>query len=122
VATRLIDSWRHDFQSAVSRLAGDDRVKLDEFWHPHGAPVPGKFIRSETVKTRTQNFVTDAKGKAKIEDLETFKRHLYSDANGDYPMVATDSEKDVIANELAQPGLLGWYRNPCSGAGGLSVS
>lgn len=121
-ASRLIDSWRHDFQSAVSRLASDDRLKLDEIWHPHGAPVPGTFTLPETIKTRTQKVVTDAKGKATIEDLETFKRHLFSDANGDYPMVATGWEKDVIAKELAQPGLLGWYRNPSSGAGGLSVS
>jgi type III restriction enzyme len=121
-ASRLIDSWRHDFQSAVSRLDADERVKLDEIWHPHGAPVPGTFTLPKTVKTRTQKVVTDAKGKATIEDLETFKGHLYSDANGDYPMVATGWEKDVIAKELAQPGLLGWYRNPSAGAGGLSVS
>lgn len=121
-ASRLIDSWRHDFQSAVSRLDADDRVKLDELWHPHGVPVPGKFTLPATVKTRTQKVVTDAKGKATLEDLETFKRHLYSDANGDFPMAATGWEKDVIAKELAQPGLLGWYRNPSSGAGGLSVS
>lgn len=121
-ASRLIDSWRHDFQPAVSRLAADKRITLDEIWHPHGVPVPGKFTLPESIKTRTQKVVTDSKGKATIEDLETFKRHLFSDTSGDYPMVASSWEKDVIGKELSQPGLLGWYRNPSSGAGGLSVS
>lgn len=121
-ASRLIDSWRHDFQPAVSRLDVDSRVSLDEVWHPYGVPIAKTFTLPKTVKTRTQKVVTDSKGKATIEDLDTFKRHLYADSQGDFPMAATGWEKDVIAKELAQPGLIGWYRNPSSGTGGLSVS
>ncbi|QOD06142.1 DEAD/DEAH box helicase [Pseudarthrobacter sp. BIM B-2242] len=121
-ASRLIDSWRRDFQPALSRLAVDSRVSLDEVWHPHGVPIAKDFTLPKAVKTRTQKVVTDGKGKATLEDLETFKRHLFADARGDFPMAATGWERDVIAKELAQPGLLGWYRNPSAGAGGLSVS
>lgn len=124
-ASTLIESWRQQLNPAVSRLDTKDREELDAIWHPHGIPVAGEFGLPEKVRTRTQKTVATKDGAGKtvetIEAIETFKGHLFADALGDFPMVATGWEREVIEKELAQASLIGWYRNP-AGAGGLSVS
>ncbi|MBG0738962.1 DEAD/DEAH box helicase family protein [Paeniglutamicibacter antarcticus] len=124
-ASNLIDSWRQQLNPAVSRLDTKVRAELDEIWHPHGVPIPGEFALPERVRTRTQTIVKGKDGAGKVMEtiapIETFKGHLFADAQGDFPMVATGWEKEVIAKELAQSSLIGWYRNP-TGAGGLAVS
>ena len=124
-ASSLIDSWRQQLNPAVSRLGAKDRAELDEIWHPHGVPVPGEFTLPVKVRARTQAIVKGKSSAGKpvetIEAIETFKGHLFADKQGDFPMVATGWEKEVIEKELAHPTLIGWFRNP-TGAGGLSVS
>lgn len=124
-SSSLIDSWRQQLNPAVSRLDQDKRTELDEIWHPHGVPIGGDFKLPAKVKTRSQKVVTTKNGSKTvqtIEDIETFKGHIFSDVNGNFPMAATGWEREVIEKELHQPGLIGWYRNPSSGAAGLSVS
>lgn len=120
-ATALISSWRQEFNPSVSRLNPADRVALDEIWHPQGQPARADFTLPVSVKAKTQKAVA-SEGKVRIEDIETFAGHLYAAADGSFPMVATGWEREVIEKELAQPTLIGWYRNPASASQGLSVS
>ncbi|MCC3299296.1 DEAD/DEAH box helicase [Arthrobacter caoxuetaonis] len=120
-AAALIDSWRQAFNPAVSRLGTADKTALDEIWHPHGQPLRGTFTLPKTVKTKTQKLVP-GKVQACVEDIETFTGHVFAAADGKFPMVATGWEREVIEKELAQVGLIGWYRNPASASQGLSVS
>lgn len=118
-----VDSWRRLLTDTVARdLDTDSRRELDEIWHPHGKPIGDIFKLPKRVKTKTQKVMSGKDGKSELEDIETFKKHLFVDANGDFPMIANSWEKAVLEKELKQPGLIGWYRNPSSGAGGLSVS
>ena len=121
-ATVLIGSWRQTFNPEVSRLAPEDRAELDALWHPHGEPLPGVFKLPASVKTKTQKVITGEKGKVSIEDIETFPRHVFADDSGQFPMVATGWEKEVLERELSRSNLMGWYRNPASASQGLSVS
>jgi type III restriction enzyme len=45
-------------------------------------------------------------------DLPTFERHLFADADGRYPANPNDWETQVITTELSRPSFVAWYRNP----------
>lgn len=121
-ATGLISSWRQTFNPEVSRLDPAVRTELDALWHPHGEPLPGVFKLPAAVKAKTQKATAGPKGKLTVEDIETFGRHLFAGPDGQFPMVATGWEKEVLEHELGQGSLIGWYRNPASASQGLSVS
>lgn len=56
-----------------------------------------------------------AKDEERIE-LPTFKQHLLSDQDGNFPWEPNQAEKFVLETEMARKGFLGWYRNPPSGS------
>jgi hypothetical protein len=39
-------------------------------------------------------------------------KHLLSDENGEFPCELNGWEEDVLATEMARPGMVAWYRNP----------
>ena len=46
------------------------------------------------------------------EGLPTYKRHIYSDPDDQFPVQLNDWEARVIAIEIARPSFVAWYRNP----------
>ena len=46
------------------------------------------------------------------DDLPTFEGHIYSDADGKFPVQLNDWEREVVAAEVARPSFVAWYRNP----------
>lgn len=46
------------------------------------------------------------------EDLPTFDGHIYSDADGKFPVKLNDWEKEIVATEIGRRSFVAWYRNP----------
>ncbi len=45
-------------------------------------------------------------------DLPTFKGHIYSDADGNFPADFNDWETEVVTREIDRLSFVAWYRNP----------
>ena len=46
----------------------------------------------------------------------TFQRHLYADADGEFPAKLNDWEETVVTTELGRKSTVAWYRNPARAA------
>lgn len=57
-----------------------------------------------------------------LEKASTDQKHLYvAESDGLYPHVANGWEREILDAELADPALLGWYRNPTGGRRALRI-
>ena len=63
-----------------------------------------------TVELRTNEKAATKNGDG--DDLPTFEGHIYSDADGKFPVQLNDWEREVVAAEVARPSFVAWYRNP----------
>ena len=63
-----------------------------------------------TVELRTNEKAATKNGDG--DDLPTFEGHIYSDADGKFPVQLNEWEREVVAAEVARPSFVAWYRNP----------
>ena len=63
-----------------------------------------------TVELRTNEKAATKNGDG--DDLPTLEGHIYSDADGKFPVQLNDWEREVVAAEVARPSFVAWYRNP----------
>lgn len=105
-ASQLVEEWFTTYGSAITRLPAAEQERFDRIKRESDRPL----LTSITLPTRRTD---DAEGTA-------WKRHLLSDAEGEYRIKLHDWEEHVLRAELAA-GTVAWYRNPSSGRHSLQI-
>ncbi len=123
-AEALIDVWRDQHQSAVSRMQRSTRDLIEPLWYLGTTPM-----HPTTVEARDSYSASTERIKGtKTESIATYPSHLYAIPDGRahagrFPVDTSRSswEEAVLAAELGSSTLVGWYRNPSSGRNALAV-
>lgn len=107
-AEELTRNWLAEYRIAIQNLSDLHRSTYNEIQRQDREPQPVAVTRPIS---RIEN-TKDAEG----IPLPVRERHLLSDEHGAFPVGTFNAwELAVIDNELAQPGCVGWYRNPARG-------
>lgn len=107
-AEDLARRWLAEHRIAIRNLSDAHRSTYNEIQRQDREPQPVTVTRPTS---RIEN-TKDAEG----APLPVRERHLLSDERGTVPVGTFNAwELAVIDNELAQPGCIGWYRNPARG-------
>lgn len=120
----LINSWREQYRSEVSRRPRHVREQIEPLWHVGAVPMLPTTVELRDVYPAATEKV---RGNA-TEAIDTYPGHLYvipegKPNAGQFPVDTSRSswEAEVLAAELAAETLVGWYRNPSSGRHALAV-
>lgn len=107
VANATIVEWFKEYQTQVNKAPAALKTQLDE-------------VRSEA--TEPEPTVISLVDNKPIPVAEVvWPKHLLSSPTGDYPVKLNEWEIHVLDTELKDENCLGWYRNPSSGSGALTV-
>lgn len=108
-ATNLVDRWFAYHRVAIKGLPDVRQQDYEEIRAMTIDPQRGALGRP---RSRLEDFmVIDADDQ--LADAPLVGLHLMSDEYGMFPMSSLNTwERKVVLAELAQPGALGWYRNP----------
>lgn len=123
-AVRLIRTWHDAHAAAVARMQRSVRDLLDPLWHVgDAAMLPTTVEARDTYPASTERVVGEG-----TKPIATYAAHLYvipdGKANaGRFPVDTSRSswEAEVLAAEVDEESLLGWYRNPSSGRHALAI-
>lgn len=104
-ADEIARTWLDDHRVAIKGLSDERRAVYDEIKGMSPAPqridIKRPRVRSEATKDRDGNKV------------DTRTDHLMTDDDGNFPIGSLNEwEVNVLDNEMARDGFLGWYRNP----------
>ncbi len=123
-AAALINSWKEQHRSEVSRRPRHVRDQIEPLWHLGGMPMLPTTVEVRDVYPAATEKV---RGQT-TEPITTYPYHLYvipdSKPNaGGFPVDTSRSswESAVLEAELSAQTLVGWYRNPSSGQHALAV-
>ncbi|WP_415395012.1 DEAD/DEAH box helicase [Rhodococcus globerulus] len=123
-AAELIETWREQYRSEVSRRPRHIRYQIEPLWHLGGMPMLPTTVEVRDVYPAPTEKVRDRT----TELIATYPAHLYVIAEsgpnaGEFPVDTSRSswETEVLAAELGADTLVGWYRNPSSGRHALAV-
>jgi len=107
VANATIIEWFKEYQTQINKAPAALKAQLDE-------------VRSEATEPEASVIsLTDNKPFPVAEVV--WPKHLLSSATGDYPVKLNEWEIHVLNTELEDESCLGWYRNPSSGSGALTI-
>lgn len=108
-AEKIAVDWLGDHRRAIDALP-DERQEVYRALRSESAhPLDSNLVRP--VQWQRETVMRDAGGGER--QLPRYERHLLSDAAGLFPLHHASSWEDkVLAHELKDPKLLGWYRNP----------
>lgn len=108
-ATAVVKEWMATYDAGIRALSDEQKAQYSRIRGRAGVPLPQPAVLPTTKLEPTK----DKEGK---NLLPTSRRHLLSDANGDYPLdFRSGWEHQVVKTELARKGaakVVGWYRNP----------
>lgn len=108
-ATGLVDSWFAKRRVAIKALPDVRQQDYEEIRAMTTDPQRGQLSQP---RSRMEDFKVLEADDQYAEALLVGK-HLMSDADGMFPMSSLNAwERKVVIAELAQPGSIGWYRNP----------
>ena len=108
-STELVDRWFARHRVAIKGLPDVRQQDYEDIRAMTTDPQRGELGRP---RSRLEDFMVlepdDQLADAPLVDL-----HLMSDADGMFPMSSLNAwERKVVLAELAEPGAVGWYRNP----------
>lgn len=107
VANATIVEWFKEYQTQINKAPAALKAQLDE-------------VRSEATEPEASVIsLTDNKPFPVAEVV--WPRHLLSSPTGDYPVKLNEWEIHVLNTELEDESCLGWYRNPSTGSGALTI-
>ncbi|WP_062989980.1 DEAD/DEAH box helicase [Nocardia anaemiae] len=123
-AAELIEAWRDQHRSAVSRMPRPVRDLIEPLWYLGTSPM-----HPTTVEAREAYPASTEKIKGNTtETVRTYTDHLYVIPEGRpnagrFPVDTSRSswEEAVLEAELDAKTVVGWYRNPSSGRNALAV-
>jgi hypothetical protein len=108
-AEKLTSAWFDKYRSEIKALSDQ---RQEEYRQIRGMSADPQDIDVAKPGTWLEATAVKEPGGAEVE-LPTFKNHLMSDANGDYPLASDSSwEPDVLAKEINRADAIAWYRNP----------
>ena len=106
-ARSLNDTWRKEFNGAITDLEAAKRDSFYSIWQQSSTPAQVLLVMKEQITAPGQ----EAK----------FVRHLYKPSGSEFPAKLNDWETAVVKAELAKKSLVAWYRNPSGGRDALGV-
>jgi hypothetical protein len=119
-ADELVGTWFAEHRVAILGLTDERQQEYEDIRSLATDPQTGDMRRP---RNRLEDFAvaTDDGG---VEVAPLVKRHLMSDANGDFPVGSLNSwEQEIVELELERPDSIGWYRNPShNGVDSLTVA
>lgn len=107
VANATIVEWFKDYQTQINKAPASLKAQLDE-------------VRSEATEPE-ESVVSLTENKPFPVAEVVWPKHVLSSPTGDYPVKLNEWEIHVLNTELEDDNCLGWYRNPSSGSGALTV-
>jgi len=111
-ADTLARRWLTDTRIARKRLTDDRQAEYDRLEAMSTRPEPVTLVVPTAAHTDTKVRYPDGTE----ESLPTRRLHLLAAEDGTVPVEFESSwEQQVLDTELAQPGFIGWYRNPNRG-------
>lgn len=114
-ADAQVAEWFDAIRAVLPSLGDEKRDRYDKIRAQAGTP-------QETPIRLPSALVVDTVD-ADQNPLETAELHVLADAAGRVPLgKLTSWEAQVLATELARPNVVGWYRNPASGAAALQIA
>ncbi|WP_163642074.1 hypothetical protein [Mycolicibacterium mageritense] len=106
-ATAVVKEWMATYDAGIRALSDEQKAQYSRI-RDVLVPLPQPAVLPTTSWSRP--------GQGRKEPMPTSRRHLLSDANGDYPLdFRSGWEHQVVKTELARKGtakVVGWYRNP----------
>ncbi len=108
-ADHLAKEWFEIHRAQIKALPDVRRQEYEEIRGLSTEPQRGNLSRP---RARIEDYkVVDDSGQIRVAELAEL--HLMSDEDGNFPLgKLNDWEIDVVRNEIARTGRLGWYRNP----------
>ncbi len=103
-ATEWVGEQLDKFRVEIKNLTG---VRRDEFIR---VQEQASSLEVVTVRLRSNERAATKDGDGL--DLPRLPGHVFSDANGLFPVTLNDWERKVMDAELGRPGFVAWYRNP----------
>lgn len=110
-ADKFAQEWLDTHRVAIKGLSDDRRETYDDLRALSTEPQRIDLIRPTVRQEQTQ--ISDPSTPDMLINIPTRASHLLSDASGNFPIASlNDWEVRVLDHELAQPGIVAWYRNP----------
>lgn len=110
-ADKFAQEWLDTHRVAIKGLSDDRRETYDDLRALSEEPQRIDLTRPTVRQEQTQ--ISDPSRPDSLIDIPTRSGHLLSDANGNFPIGSLNEwEVRVLDNELAQPAIVAWYRNP----------
>ncbi len=106
-ASKLVDTWRKNFNGAITSLAAAKRDAFYAIWQQSTKPEQVLLLPKEQIT---------APG-----DEQKVAHHLYRPADSEFPVKLNEWEGLVVAAELAKKSIVAWYRNPTGGRDAIGV-
>jgi superfamily II DNA or RNA helicase len=107
VANATIVEWFKEYQTQINKAPAALKAQIDE-------------VRSEATEPES-SVISLVENKPFPVAEVVWPRHLLSSPTGDYPVKLNEWEIHVLDTELQDDNCLGWYRNPSTGSGALTV-
>lgn len=107
IANATIVEWFKEYQTQINKAPAALKAQIDEVRSEAAEPEP-------TVVSLVENKPFPV---AEV----VWPKHLLSSPTGDYPVKLNEWEIHVLDTELQDDNCLGWYRNPSTGSGALTV-
>lgn len=107
VANATIVEWFKEYQTQINKAPAALKAQIDE-------------VRSEATEPEPTVISLVANKPFPVAEV-VWPKHLLSSSTGDYPVKLNEWEIHVLDTELQDENCLGWYRNPSSGSGALTL-
>lgn len=98
-ARTLFEAWIAEYEEAIDALGEGQREEIDRLREVADSPSTRGIHLPTTIRARRNARTTD------------WPKHLYRDADGNYPEHFDEWEVDVLETEMARPGHIAWLRN-----------
>lgn len=106
-AEQQVRAWLKQHQRSITALPDARRVAYEP-------------VKREARDAELTDFVTPGSQVVRDHD-DHWERHVLAAEDGTYPCELRGWEKDVLNRELADPEMVGWYRNPTGGPSALRI-
>jgi len=106
-ADKIAQSWFNEYQHPIKELDDDRQEVYRQIKEMSSEPQ-----NIELVKPESKQELTAIREGDRIAHIQTYKHHILSDENGEYPSEMNSWEKNVLTNEMKHPDFSFWYRNP----------
>jgi type III restriction enzyme len=106
-ADKLAKTWLAKYGSEIKKLTDDRKEAYRQIVEMSTEPQDVELVMPETKLE-----ATTVRDKSNETELPTYKKHLLSDQDGNYPAELNDWEIAVVETELNRKDFSFWYRNP----------